>query len=75
VRQTTRRQGDKEALLAVPWLQVVTQFLDPPPIGSWVTYAYNGITASGIPRFARFVRIRDDVVLEDARPMRSVGRP
>ncbi|MGH8167896.1 MAG: DNA ligase, partial [Woeseiaceae bacterium] len=33
---------------------------NPPPIGSCVTYAYNGFTASGIPRFARFVRIRDD---------------
>jgi DNA ligase-1 len=29
----------------------------PPPLGSWVTYAYNGLTATGIPRFARLVRI------------------
>lgn len=33
---------------------------DPPPIGSWVTYAYHGETANGVPRFARFVRIRED---------------
>ena len=32
----------------------------PPPIGSWVTYRYNGLGARGLPRFARFVRIRTD---------------
>jgi len=31
---------------------------DPPPIGSRVTYRYNGFTANGVPRFARFLRIR-----------------
>lgn len=33
----------------------------PPPVGSWVTYAYQGLTESGRPRFARFLRLRDDV--------------
>lgn len=33
----------------------------PPPLGSWVTYRYNGLTSSGLPRFARFVRIRTDM--------------
>lgn len=33
----------------------------PPPIGSWVTYSYHGVTAKGIPRFARFMRIREDL--------------
>ena len=33
----------------------------PPPIGSTVTYRFNGYHASGLPRFARFWRIRDDV--------------
>ncbi len=32
----------------------------PPAIGTWVTYRYNGTTSSGLPRFARFVRVRDD---------------
>lgn len=32
----------------------------PPPIGSIVTYIHNGFTAAGIPRFARFLRLRDD---------------
>lgn len=31
----------------------------PPPIGSLVTYRYNGLLASGLPRHARFVRSRE----------------
>jgi DNA ligase-1 len=31
---------------------------DPPPVGSWITYRYNGLTVNGVPRFARFLRIR-----------------
>jgi DNA ligase-1 len=34
--------------------------VDPPPIGSWVTYRFNGLTATGLPRFARFMRRRPD---------------
>ena len=30
----------------------------PPAIGSWVTYRYHNVTGRGIPRFARFVRVR-----------------
>jgi len=30
----------------------------PPPINSWVTYRYNGLTVNGLPRFPRFVRVR-----------------
>ncbi|MBJ6980704.1 DNA ligase [Luteimonas sp. MC1572] len=30
----------------------------PPPVGSLVTYRYNGYTGTGLPRFARFLRIR-----------------
>ncbi|WP_051298719.1 DNA ligase [Marinobacterium litorale] len=32
---------------------------DPPSLGAWVTYRYNGFTAHGKPRFARFIRIYD----------------
>ena len=33
----------------------------PPPLGSWVTYRYNGLNEkSGKPRFARFMRVRED---------------
>jgi DNA ligase-1 len=30
----------------------------PPAIGSIVTYRYNGLTKNGLPRFARFLRVR-----------------
>jgi DNA ligase 1 len=32
----------------------------PPPIGSLVTYTYRDITPAGKPRFASFLRVRDD---------------
>jgi len=32
----------------------------PPPLGAWITYSYYGLTAKGVPRFARFLRIRKD---------------
>ena len=33
---------------------------DPPAVGTWVTYRYNGTNPSGLPRFARFMRARAD---------------
>ena len=36
------------------------QRVAPPPIGSVVTYRYNGQTRLGLPRFARFLRVRDE---------------
>jgi DNA ligase-1 len=36
-----------------------TERENPPAIGSWVTYRYNGTTAKGLPRFARFMRVRE----------------
>ncbi|MCT6719375.1 DNA ligase [Acidovorax sp. K2F] len=33
----------------------------PPPVGSWVTYRFRGTHDSGVPRFASFVRVREDV--------------
>jgi len=32
----------------------------PPPLGAWITYSYYGLTAKGVPRFARFLRVRKD---------------
>ena len=32
----------------------------PPALGSWVTYTYQGLTSRGVPRFARFVRVRKE---------------
>ncbi len=34
------------------------QRADPPPVGSWVTYRFNGLTPNGVPRFARFLHVR-----------------
>ncbi|HRL39155.1 MAG TPA: hypothetical protein PLU86_05395, partial [Comamonas denitrificans] len=31
----------------------------PPAIGSTITYRFNGTHASGLPRFARYWRVRD----------------
>ncbi|MFT3720955.1 DNA ligase [Pseudorhodoferax sp.] len=36
------------------------QRADPPPVGSLVTYRYDGLNASGLPRHARFLRVRGD---------------
>lgn len=33
----------------------------PPAVGSWVNYRYNGANPSGLPRFARFLRVREDI--------------
>ena len=33
---------------------------DPPTPGSRITYQYSGTTARGVPRFARFLRVRHD---------------
>jgi DNA ligase-1 len=33
---------------------------NPPAIGSVITFRYNGLTAKGVPRHARFLRIRTD---------------
>ncbi len=33
---------------------------NPPAIGSLITYKYFGLSTKGIPRFASFVRVRDD---------------
>ncbi|MGY0651162.1 DNA ligase [Luteimonas sp. A537] len=43
----------------------------PPPLGSLVTYRYNGLTINGLPRFARFMRLREPP--PDAGPERQAG--
>lgn len=32
----------------------------PPAVGEWVTYRFRGVNASGVPRFASFMRVRPD---------------
>jgi DNA ligase-1 len=34
---------------------------EPPPIGSVVTYSYRDVTPNGVPRFASFLRVREDL--------------
>ncbi|MGL5359521.1 MAG: DNA ligase, partial [Shewanella sp.] len=38
----------------------LTQRQHPPAIGSIITYKYQGLTANGLPRFASFLRVRND---------------
>lgn len=33
--------------------------VEPPPVGSWVTYRFRGQTAAGVPRFASFLRVAE----------------
>ena len=33
---------------------------EPPPLGSRVTFRYSGLTSTGLPRFARFLRVRHE---------------
>lgn len=39
---------------------------NPPPLGTWVTYRHQGLTDKGLPRFARYLRIRVDAPLNEA---------
>ena len=34
----------------------------PPAVGEWVTYRFRGLNASGVPRFASFLRVRPDLL-------------
>ena len=34
---------------------------NPPPMGSIITYKYHGYTSNGLPRFASFLRVREDL--------------
>src|SRR3546814_8871592 len=43
----------------------------PPAIGTTITYLYNGLTTNDVPRFARFLRVRDDSSPPCRRPARS----
>jgi len=34
---------------------------NPPPVGSVITYKYHGYTSNGLPRFASFLRVREEL--------------
>ena len=44
---------------------VRTTYEETHPIGTIVTYNYNGFLDSGKPRFARYMRIRTDIIIKD----------
>lgn len=44
------------------------QRANPPGIGTLITYRYNGFTRAGLPRFARFMRVRDEAPPPDPSP-------
>ena len=46
----------------------------PPPVGSWITYRFNGSTATGLPRFARFMRRRPGGPPPEPVVSRSTGK-
>lgn len=45
----------------------------PPPLGTWVTYRYNGTTSKGVPRFARFLRVRRELPPPDPGGLQPSG--
>lgn len=53
-----RTDKGKEFYLGSGFSQAQRQ--NPPPLGSVVTYRYQGFTAAGIPRFAVFMRMRNE---------------
>ena len=53
-----RMDNGKEFYIGSGFTQL--QRKNPPPIGSRVTYRYQGFTQAGIPRFAVFVRLRNE---------------
>lgn len=57
-------EGVSEAVSRGKRFRIGTGFTDrqrknPPPIGSIVTYQYQGHTSKGLPRFARFLKLRN----------------
>jgi len=45
--------------------EVRGNYLETHPEGTVVTYEYSGLTDTGKPRFARYLRIRDDITIKD----------
>lgn len=43
---------------------VRNSYKDTHPLGTIISYEHSGITGKGVPRFARYLRIRDDIILK-----------
>ena len=45
--------------------EVRVKYKETHPIGTIISYTHNGKTNIGKPRFARYVRVRDDIIIKD----------
>lgn len=48
---------------------------EPPALGAWVTYRFRGLHTSGLPRFASFLRVRDDMNTTPSEPASNQRQP
>jgi DNA ligase len=53
-----RSPEGKQFLIGTGFTDVVRK--NPPPIGTTITYTYRGLTKTGVPRFASYLRVRED---------------
>lgn len=53
-----RMPSGKEFLIGTGFTDAVRK--NPPPIGTTVTYTYRGLTKTGLPRFASYLRVREE---------------
>ena len=44
------------------------------PVGTIISYEHSGITDSGKPRFARYIRVRTDVTIKDMPSVKSIQK-
>jgi DNA ligase 1 len=53
-----RTPEGKEFLIGTGFSDAVRK--NPPALGTWITYTYRGLTESGLPRFASYLRVREE---------------
>jgi DNA ligase-1 len=53
-----RASDGKEFLIGTGFTDKVRK--NPPPVGTTVTYTYRGLTKTGLPRFASYLRVREN---------------
>ena len=64
VTGSLKLRNDDGVLFYVGSGLTMEQRADPPPISSRITYRYQGFTKNGVPRFAVFLRVRDETPLQ-----------
>ena len=53
-----RTPGGKLFLIGTGFTDEVRK--KPPPVGTTITYTYRGLTNTGLPRFASYLRVREE---------------